>query len=147
MATLRELLGEGDTRQRLIDDALKVLDAEVADKSGISGMAVKTAFKLVKGVSPGFLRQVVDHLLDDFLDALDPIYQEALEKNVPPRQHLQSDPSRVANALLSITDRRAQNAKNQAVKKTYGKLRGQAEKHVEAAVPRLGELFDKHVSA
>jgi hypothetical protein len=146
MATLRELLGGPEKRPRLVDDSLRVLDAEVDDKSGLSGLAVKTAFKVVKGISPGFLREVVNHLLDDFLDALDPIYQEALTKGVKPRQHLQANPSRVADALLSITDRRAQRAKNAMVKGTYEKLRGQAKKHVEAAVPRLGELFERHTA-
>ena len=61
-----------------------------------------------------------------------------------PREHLQANPARVADALLGITDRRAQRAKNQMVKATYEKLRGQAKKHVEAAVPRLGELFERH---
>jgi hypothetical protein len=147
MATLRELLGGGDKRRVLIDDALRVLDAEVDDKSGLSGLAIKGAYKLVKGVSPSFLRGVVDHLMDDFLDALDPLYQEALTKNVAPRQHLQGNSGRVADALLSITDGRARNAKNQVVKGAYEKLRGGAKKHVEAAVPRLGELFDRHARA
>jgi hypothetical protein len=144
MATLGELLGTGDTRQRVIDDSLRVLDAEVDDKGGLSGIAIKTAYKLVKGISPGFLRQVVDHLLDDFLKSLDPVYQEALQKNVAPRGYMQSNPGRVADSLLAITDNRARGAKNQLVKSTYEKLRGQAKKHVEAAVPRLGELFDRH---
>lgn len=147
MASLAELLGSGDKRSRLIDDALQVLDAEVDDKGGLSGIAIKTAYKVVKGVSPGFLRQVVDHMMDDFLSALDPVYQEALSRNVPPRKHLEANPGRVADALLSITDARARNAKNQMVKGTYEKLRGGAKKHVEAAVPRLGQLFEKHASA
>ena len=146
MASLRELLGGPDKRGRLIDDSLRVLDAEVADKSGLSGIAIKTAYKVVKGVSPGFLRDVVDHLLNDFLDGLDPLYQEATSKGIKPRQHLQANPSRVADALLGITDRRAQRAKNQMVKATYEKLRGSAAKHVEAAVPRLGELFERHTA-
>src|SRR5689334_19242555 len=104
MASLKELLGAGEKRGRLVDDALRVLDAEVEDKSGLTGIAVKTAYKVVKGVSPGFLREAVDHLLDDFLNALDPLYQEALTRGVGPRQHLQSNPGRVADALLSITD-------------------------------------------
>jgi hypothetical protein len=147
MASLQELLGSGDKRGALITDALRVLDAEVDDKSGLSGIAVKTAYRLVKGISPGFLREVVDHLLNDFLGALDPIYQESVSRGVPPRQHLQQNPGRVADALLSITDGRAGRAKNQLVKATYEKLRGQAKKHVEAAVPRLGELFERHAKA
>jgi hypothetical protein len=50
----------------------------------------------------------------------------------------------VAEALLSITDARAQRAKNQAIKGAYEKLRGSAKKHVEAAVPRIGRLVEKY---
>jgi hypothetical protein len=129
----------------VIDDALKVLDAEVDSKSGLGGIAIKTAYKVVRGVSPDFLRRTVDHLLDDFLNALDPIYQEAVQRGVDARQHLVSNPSRVADQLLAITDARAARADNQMVKKTYEKLRDGAKKHVEAAVPRLGDLFSRHV--
>jgi hypothetical protein len=145
MATLVELLGAPAKRGAIVDDALHVLDAEVDSKGGLGGIAIKTAFKVVKGVSPDFLRSAVDHMLDDFLGVLDPIYQEALQRGIDPRQHLVSNPSRVADQLLSITDGRAARAKNQMVKKTYEKLREGAKKHVEAAVPRLGDMFGRHV--
>jgi hypothetical protein len=138
MATLRELLGGPEKRNAVVDDSLRVLDAEVDDKSGLGGLAIKTAYKV---------GEVVDHLLDDFLNALDPLYQEALSQGVPPRKHLESNPSRVADALLGITDARAARAKNQLVKSTYEKLRGSAKKHVEASVPRLGGLFERHAGA
>jgi len=147
MTTLLELLGGPAKRGAIIDDSLHVLDAEVDSKGGLGGIAIKGAYKIVKGISPEFLRSVVDHLLDDFLNALDPIYQEAVQRGVNPRQHLTSNPSRVADALLAITDARAGRAKNQVVKKTYEKLRDGAKKHVEAAVPRLGELFGRHVGS
>jgi hypothetical protein len=140
MTTLVELLGGPAKRGAIIDDALGVL-------GGLGGIAIKGAYKIVKGVSPEFLRGVVDHLLDDFLNALDPIYQESVQRGVNPRQHLTSSPSRVADALLAITDARAVRAKNQMVKKTYEKLREGAKKHVEAAVPRLGEMFARHVGS
>jgi hypothetical protein len=145
MATLREQLGGPAKRGAVIDDALHVLDAEVESKGGLSGIAIKTAYKLVKGISPEFLRTTVDHLLDDFLDALDPIYQESLQRGIDPRQHLTSNPGRVADQLLAITDGRAARAKNQLVKKTYDKLRDGAKKQVEAAVPRLGEMFSRQM--
>lgn len=145
MSTLRELLGGAQKRGAVVDDALKVLDAEVDSKSGLGGIAIKTAYKVVRGISPDFLRRTVDHLLDDFLNALDPIYQEAVQRGVDARQHLVSNPARVADQLLAITDARAARAENQMVKKTYEKLRDGAKKHVEAAVPRLGDLFSRHV--
>jgi hypothetical protein len=145
MSTLQELLGGPAKRGAVVDDAIHVLDAEVDAKGGLSGIAVKTAYKLVKGVSPDFTRRAVDHLLDDFLNALDPIYQEALQRGVDARQHLVSNPSRVADLLLGITDARAARTDNQMLRKTYEKLRDGAKKHVEAAVPRLGDMFARHV--
>ena len=145
MATLLELLGGPAKRGAVISDALTVLDAEVDSKGGLSGLAIKGAYKIVKGVSPDFLHSAVDHMLDDFLNALDPIYQESLQRGVDARQLLLSNPGRVADALLSITDGRAARAKNQMVKKTYEKLRDDAKKHVEAAVPRLADMFGRQV--
>ena len=83
MATLKEQASHPEKRSAIIADALVVLDQEVADKSGLGGIAVKTAYKVVKGVSPGFLQQVVNHLLDDFLDAIEPVYEEVDGWNAP----------------------------------------------------------------
>jgi len=147
MPTLRERLSTGNKRTAVIDDALRVLDAEVADKSGISGMAIKAAFGMVKSVKPGFIREVVDHLLDDFVDALEPIAAEAEEKGVKPGTYLEANRGRVADALLSITDRRAQSAQNRAIKAAYERLRPTAKKHVEAAAPRLGRMLERQLES
>jgi len=144
MQSLREQLGAGEKRERLIEDGLKVLDEEVADKSGITGMAVKGAYKVVKSIKPGFLREVVDNLLDDFLESLDPIYQEAAEKKKAAGQHLVDNSGRAADALLAVTDRRAEKAQRAIIKSTYERLRPMAKKQVEAAAPRMGQLLDRH---
>lgn len=143
MATLKERLGGAEKRQQVIDEACLVLDAEVADKSGISGLAVKAAFSVIKGVKPGFIRQAVDHLLDDFLDVLEPFHREAIERGKTPGDHIRAESNRVAEALLAVTDIKAKRAENAVVLKTYEKLRPSAKKHVEASMPRLGRLLDK----
>jgi hypothetical protein len=144
MPSLRELASGADKRSEVIEDACQVLDLEVADKGGLSGLAIKAGYKLVQGVKPGFIRDVVDNLLDDFLDALDPIYQEALAAGKRPSAHLAGNDARMADALLAITDRRAERAQRQMIKSMYEKLRPTARKHVQAAAPRLGELLDRH---
>lgn len=145
MASLKDLIAQGEKRQGVVRDACKVLDAEVADKTGLSGVAVKGAYKLVQSVKPGFVPEVVNHLLDDFLDALDPMYQEALQKHVAPGAHLKANRERVAEALLAVTDGRAEKSEHGMLKKTYSKLRPTAKRHVEAAAPRLGDMLDRHV--
>lgn len=145
MPSLKELISATDKRDAVIDDACGVLDEEVADKSGISGVAIKAAFSVVKNVKPGFVRQAIGDLLDSFLEALDPLYQESVAKGQRPGEYLKANASRMAQALLAITDKRAEGAKTAAVKKTYEKLRPTAQKHVEAAAPRLAALIDRHV--
>jgi hypothetical protein len=144
MPNLKDLAQESAKRADVVADACKVLDQEVSDKSGLSGLAIKAGYKLIQGIKPGFVRQVVDDLLDDFLDALDPIYQEAAGGGKRPGDHLRSNSGRAADALLAITDRRAEKAQRAAIKGMYDKLRPTAHKHVEAAMPRLGDLLDKH---
>jgi hypothetical protein len=144
MSSLKEQLGTGEKRSQVIEDAIKVLDAEVADKGGLTGLAVKGGYKVVQGVRPGFVKDVVSGLLDDFLEAMDPLYQEAKQKGRPAGAYLLEQKSRVAEALLGVTDRKAQRADNGMLKKAYEKLRPMAKGQVEAAAPRLAQLLEKH---
>jgi hypothetical protein len=146
MASLVEQLGSGEARTKLCADACKVLDQEVADKGGITGIAIKGAYKVVQGVKPGFVPEVVDALMDDFLTALDPLYQEAASKQRPAGVYMRENASRVADALLEVTDRRAKDAKRQVIRSAYDKLRPMAKKQVEAAAPRLADLLDRHAA-
>jgi hypothetical protein len=143
MPSLKEQLGAGEKRQQVIDDAIKVLDAEVADKGGLTGLAVKGGYKMVQGIKPGFVKDVVTRLLDDFLEAMDPLYQEAKQKGRPAGAYLVENKTRVADALLGVTDRKAQGADGM-LKKAYEKLRPLAKGQVEAAAPRLAQLLEKH---
>jgi hypothetical protein len=144
MSSLKEQLGAGEKREQVIEDAVKVLDQEVADKGGLTGLAVKGGYKVVQGIRPGFIRDVVGHLLEEFLEAMDPLYQEAKAKNRPAGAYLTENKDRMAEALLGVTDRRAQKADSGVLKKAYDKLRPMAKGQVEAAAPRLGQLLEKH---
>jgi hypothetical protein len=146
MSTLSDILGQQATRTQVVADCEKVIDEEVSSK-GLMGLPIKAAYAVVKAVKPGFVPEVVDHMLDDFASRLDPLYQQAKSKNEPVTAHFNSRPGEVAEALLAITDERAQRAKNQTLKTAYEKLRGTAKKHVEAAVPRIARLIDKYDKA
>jgi hypothetical protein len=146
VTSLKERLGQDPQRKAVVVDACEVLDQEVADKSGLGGIAIKGAYSIVKGIKPGFVPEVVNGLLDDFLVALDPIYQEAIGRNESPGRHLAANGDRVADALLAITDARAARSSHAALRKTYEKLRPTAKKHVSSAAPRLGQMLDRHAS-
>lgn len=140
MGTLREKLSDGATRQQVIESAIKVIDAEVSDKGGLGGMAIKAAYGMVKGIAPGIMHKLLNGMLDDFMDSLQPFYDKASQSGTDFKQLLVRDPSAAANALLSVTDRRAAKADAGALKKGYEKLRPTAQKHVEQALPRVADL-------
>lgn len=146
MASLPESLTSDTKKNQVVDDCCGIIDAEVSDKGGFSGLAIKAGYAAVKGIKPGFVRHVVVDLLPEFSVALDPIFQEAKSKGVPVASHFSSNASRVADALLAITDGKAKRSSSGVVKGTYDKLRGTAKNHVEAAVPRLGKLVEKHTN-
>jgi hypothetical protein len=146
MPNLMDALTGDAKKGAVIEDCMSLIDAEVADKGGLTGLAIKAGYKTVQGVKPGFVRQVVSDLLPDFATALEPLYQEAREKGQGVREHFTSHSARVADALLTITDDKAKRSKSGMVKGTYEKLRGSAKKNVEAAVPRLAAMIEKHAS-
>ena len=146
MSSLLEVLTSESKKTQAIADCLELLEQEVADKSGISGMAIKAGYAAVKNVKPGFVKNVVTDLMPEFGKALDPIFQEAQSTGRPVAAHFGANASRAADALLAITDGKAARSKNAVVKGTYDRLRGMAKKHVESAIPRLGKLIEKHAS-
>ena len=143
------LLKDTSKRPRILDDCVKLIDAEVDSKGGLSGLAIKGGYKVVQSMKPGFVRESMDHLLDDFVRRLEPFYVKHKEKNGDNVKlfgdFLSRNATEVADALLGITDDKAKRAKNPGLKSAYDKLRPQAKKHVEEAVPRVGRTLTGHL--
>ena len=146
MASLIELAKDPAKRRAIVEDAVRLLDAEVADKRGFSGKAVKLAFRAVKGVSPGMIPMSIDALLDEFCGQVQPFWDAAQAAGTSTRAYFQTNGNAIAAALLSITDARAQRSTQRVLKGAYSKLRGQAVKHITEAMPRLADLLDRHSS-
>jgi hypothetical protein len=146
MSTLKEILSRPGSRAEVVRDCEKIIDEEVSSK-GLTGIPIKAAYAVVKTIKPGFISEVVDGLLDDFADRLDPLYQGAKTANQPVASYFGSRAGEAAEALLGITDQRAQRAKNPIVKSAYEKLRPMAKKHTEAAIPRVAKMIAKHDAA
>lgn len=144
--TLLDKIATAPKRQPVIKDCELLIEEEVKKKGGLSGMAIKMAFTVVKAVKPGFITEAVDHLLDDFARRLEPFYQGARTSGRPLPGYFSERSSEIAEALLGITDARARGAQNAAVKKSYEKLRPTAKAHVAEAVPGLSRIIEKHTA-
>ena len=142
MPSLVDALNDPSKKPTIVEDCLALIDAEVKTKN----LFIKAGYKTVSGIKPGFIRNVVSDLLPEFARALEPMHQEAVSAGKDVVAHLSSNAGRAADAMLSITDGKAERSTNGVVKKAYGSLRGTAKSNVEAAIPALARLITKHAS-
>ena len=141
---LNEVLNDDAKRTSIIEDVCRLVDDEVAKQRGLAGMAVKAGYKLVQGVKPGFVRNVVQSLLPEFANALAPIVDKASSEGNGVGEYFGAHCREVAEALLAVTDARAAKSSHGSVKGAYQKLRGSARNNVESAVPGLGRIIEKY---
>ena len=146
MGSLVEAVRDQATRKRVIDDCAGLIEAEVGDKSGLSGAGIKLGYRTVKGLRPGMIPMALDGLLDDFSGKVDPHWAKCQEEGANPRAYFTKNKVVIANALLEITDDRARKTPHKVLKGAYEKLRPQAVDHIGAAMPRLADLIAKHAS-
>ncbi len=144
-ATLRDIMLAPDVQPKVIDDAMTLIDEQMSDKSGISGTAVKLAYKSVVSFSSGHVRYMVEQLTPAMLEKLEPYWAEfAASGGGVFGDFLAKRGEEVAESLLQITDARAATSGRAAIVKAYKAVRGSAAKNVQTALPDLGALIQKY---
>jgi hypothetical protein len=148
MPTLQETLLAPDIRPRVVADGQDLVDGEMAEMSGITGTAVKIAYKTVRTFDAGHIRVMIESLLPEVAEALQPYWAEFSEQFPADSGdfggYLGAREDVVAEALLAITDERRDQSGRATIVKAYNTVRGSAVKHVKAALPALGALVQKY---
>jgi hypothetical protein len=146
--TLKARLLDSDRRSAVVDDLQGLVDSEVSNKSGLSGGVVKTGYAGLKKIKPGIVREALDKMLDEFVEQLEPFWTTyTTEAAGDFGTFLGTRPQEASNALLSVTDRRAESSSRAAITSIYGKLRPKAQENVIEALPGLGAVIEKHARA
>ena len=140
---LSEKIQDEAVRANIAADCAKLIDKQVAAKGGLAGMAMKTAYGVIKGIGAGYIPGAINRLLPDACKALDPMWQEGTA-NGDPVQYLSEHSDRTADSILSVTDARIQTSNNGVVSATYKKLRKSVKNDVEAAVPDLAQIISSY---
>jgi hypothetical protein len=144
-ATLHEMLLAPEVQPQVISDCEALIDNEVGDMSGISGTAVKLAYKAVKTFSSGHIHYMVETLLPKMADQLQPYWADFNTGGGGSfGDYLAKREDEVSEALLAITDERGRNSSRPTIVKAYNTVRGGASKHVKAALPQVGALVQKY---
>jgi hypothetical protein len=144
-ATLQDALTAPETLPNVVKDGIALVDDQISDKSGISGAAVKLAYKTVTTFSPDHVQYMVYTLLPSIAGKLQPYWDDfrAAGGGVF-GDYLAKRGEEVSEALLEITDARAEASSRPVIVKAYKSVRGSAAKNVLAALPDLGALVQKH---
>ena len=106
-ATLQEILLAPDTQPQVTADCLTLIKEEVSAKSGVSGTAVKLAYKTVNTFASGYLQSMVESLIPDMADKLQPYWADFAGSGASEfGDYLVKRSDEVSEALLSVTDAR-----------------------------------------
>jgi hypothetical protein len=147
MATLQETLLAPDVRPAVIADFHALIKQQVTEMSGLSGTAVKVAYKTVNAVASGHVRHMVESLLPDMAGQLEPYWADFNAGGGSEfGDYLAKRGEEVSEALLSVTDARGAASGRPTVIKAYKAVRGGAAKHVTAALPQVGALVQKYAA-
>ena len=144
-ATLQEILLTPDTQPKVIADCHTLIQEEISEKSGISGTTVKVAYKTVNTFAPGHLHYLLESLLPGMVGQLEPYWADfSASGGSEFGDYLAKRGDEVAEALLSVTDARAAASERATIIRAYRSVRGSAAKHVQAALPHVGDLVLKY---
>ncbi len=141
--TLQESLLNPTNRPSVVKDSVALIDEQVGD----SGLIVKGAYKVVTTFKSGIIEDAVDTLVDDFVARLDPFHADFLAAGGGSfGDYLAGRGAEVANALLGVTDDRAEKSDRATLKKAYEKVRPSGAENIEKALPKLGKLVEKYTA-
>jgi hypothetical protein len=144
-ATLKQILLAPQHRQEVVSDLQHVVDTEVSSTSGMSGLAIKGSYAVVKKVKHDFVPHAINQMLPEFVAKLEPYYADYdPEKDGSLHDYLAAQSAVLSDVLLAVSDRRARMSHHETVKRAYRKIRPQAKRHVEAALPSLAAVIERH---
>lgn len=143
MKNLSTLLEKPEKRKTIVQECCALIDEEVKTK----GLIVKGVYKMVKAIKPGTIPNAVDGLLDDFVIEMQTFYARYQDEGSAGTlsAYFGARASEIAEALLTVTDRRADASSHKTMVKGYRKLRPKGKEHVTIAMPKVGALLDRHV--
>jgi hypothetical protein len=144
-ATLQEILLNPETKPAVVADARALVDQQVKDKSGISATALKLGYKTVTSFAPTYLNDTIESMLPQFVEQLEPFWADfTASGSAQFGDYLSKRGPEVAEALLTVTDNMAGRSERATIVKAYKAVRGGAAKHIEAALPAVGDMVQKY---
>jgi hypothetical protein len=142
---LSNRLQDESVKASIAKDVAQLIEEQVAVKGGISGLALKATYGVVKGASANYIPGAIQRLLPEAMLALDPIWDEGVQAG-DPVAHLTQNSDHTADTILSVTDAKIKRVNNGLVCSAYNKLRNSVKSDIEAAIPGFAQILGKHIN-
>jgi hypothetical protein len=144
MSSLVEKLAKDPVRPLVLADCVDLIEAQVKQK----GFLIKSAYATIKALKKRFVPEVVDSMLDEWLEKISPHYDKwSAHRPSTFSDYVIARSDDVAEDLLSVTDARAAKTSHTTAKKMYDRMRDGAKKNVIEAIPALARMIEKHLAA
>ncbi len=146
-SNLSDILQVDGARQAITADCQALIEQELSAKSGVSAAALKVAYKAVTAFAPGYYQSTVDNMVPNLLTQLQPFWADFQAAGGGQfGDYLVKRGDEVSEAMLRVTDDMTHGSERPAVVKAYNAVRGGAGKHIEAALPSVGQLVEKYAA-
>ncbi len=147
MTTLSDVLLAPAARANLANDLEALILHRTAQISGPAGVLIRAGLRTVRSIRPDIVRRGCQHLLPDFVQAMEAQYLAYLSQTDADFSHfLQARNTQVAEQLLAVTDRRLAQSHNRLLRASYRRLRPRAMAQICAALPDLAVLLQPYLA-
>lgn len=148
MASLSEILLASPQREALIAGGAELLEKAIAERGGLTGMAYRTGYAMIKAAKPGAARRASVELMPGFAEALNPLFEQHLQQGGSAEtfsRTLLGNADTTISRLIAVADQRVEGSSD-LVRKTYARFRGNAEAEVARILPDLATLIDRVIA-
>ncbi len=149
MNTLRsQLLTSPLRRRQLIEECGVIVRDEAKDIPGLKGKIIQGALKAASKVLPRGVEDILDNLIDSFVDQLEPNYfahRNAGGDALSFCKTLSGNIDSTAEVLLGVCDDKIEARAARSLKPIYSRLRPGAKPYVVKGLPRILSVVERHL--
>lgn len=126
---------------RFVDDCSALILSEVEQK----GSVWRATFKMARKLKPNIVERTVRELLPEFVCAIEPCYADYRAQNALSfRDYLVAHEATVAEAIISVSDKRAERIHSRTLRSGYDRLRGRAYREIIGAMPEIANTLARY---
>lgn len=147
MKSLSDILLAPEKKDAAIADLARLLEGALANRGGLTGMALKTGLAMLKSGRPDVLERGAARMLPEFAAQLQPLFERFQKEGGSDfTGFLKKNSGETATVLARTIDQLMSTSQNATAKSLYAKFRGGADKDIAAMVPEVGRLVQKYLA-